>query len=351
MEAAKKLKVFFEADLDESPVALDWSSCGRWLAVMDVNSSVLLVDTELGKGHNPWLAHEGGGLGLAWHPSLPMFATSCEDGVVKLWVIDDNLSVNEKKEIKLKKNSSSSWIEFLKWRPDGRQLAAGLGNSVKLLSNEGIMELSFQFSGGTVADVAWHPKGSLLGISGYGGITIHNVSDPKGKPINLKRKGSILSLSWSPDGKYIVAGCQDNTVHLWRFRSRDDAQMSGFAYKPLQLKWCDRGKKLLTGGTSDLVIWPFDKKGPEGRAPETRPFHDEAICALAVKLKGNDIASGCRAGRIAIWESSRALEPKTWAGLGSRVEHLGWSPSKETKMLAAGGRNGKLKVFDVANQV
>ena len=104
MEAAKKLKVFFEADLDESPVALDWSSCGRWLAVMDVNSSVLLVDTELGKGRNPWLAHKGGGLGLAWHPSLPMFATSCEDGVVKLWVIDDNLSVNEKKEIKLKKN-------------------------------------------------------------------------------------------------------------------------------------------------------------------------------------------------------------------------------------------------------
>ena len=36
----------------------------------------------------------------------------------------------------------------------------------------------------------WHPKGSLLGVAGYGGVSIHNAQDQTEKPILLKRKGS-----------------------------------------------------------------------------------------------------------------------------------------------------------------
>ena len=351
MSKTEKLKVVFEADLKESPVAMDWSSNGRWLAVMNVKSFVFLVDSVSGRSLPAWQAHEDDGLALAWHPNLAMFATSCQRGIVKFWSVQDDQTVSQKTELQLQKNSGSNWVEFLKWRPDGKQLAAGVGNSVELVSLEGTIDSSYAFPDGTVADVSWHHKGSLLGVSGYGGIFIYNLSDHSGNPINLKRPGSILSISWSPDGKYIVAGCQDNSVHLWRFRTREDAQMTGFAYKPLQLKWCDRGKRLLTSGTSDLVIWPFDKKGPEGRSPETRPFHDEAICSLAVSAKGNSIASGCRGGRIAIWNLSGKQEPETWAAVGSRVEHLLWSPEKGSKTLSAASREGILKLFDASEAV
>ena len=57
-----------------------------------------------------------------------------------------------------KKNSGSNWVEFLKWRPDGKQLAAGVGNSVELVSLEGTIDSSYAFPDGTVADVAWHHK-------------------------------------------------------------------------------------------------------------------------------------------------------------------------------------------------
>ena len=164
----------------------------------------------------------------------------------------------------------------------------------------------------------------------------------------MKRKGSLLSLSWSPDGKYILAGCQDNAVALWRFRTQQNAQMSGFDYKPLQLTWLNRGKKLITGGTKELVIWPFDKKGPEGRSPETRSFHEHAICAIATTLNGQIIASGCRSGRIAIWSSKRDSEPLCWIELDSRVEHLHWSPDKKSKTLAASSRQGHLTLYDVS---
>ena len=348
METVEKLWSFSEIDIGESPVALDWSACGRWLAVINVNSSVTVVDTVSETALKSWIAHDDGALALTWHPKLPLFATSCQGGIVKFWHLENDQTINKQSELVIDSTAGNGWVELLKWSPDGQHLAIGADNSVLLSSIKGELEASFSFEGGTVAAMDWHPKGSLLGVAGYGGVSIHNAQDPTEKPILLKRKGSLLSLSWSPDGKYILAGCQDNAVALWRFRTQQNAQMSGFDYKPLQLTWLNRGKKLITGGTKELVIWPFDKKGPEGRSPETRSFHEHAICAIATTLNGQIIASGCRSGRIAIWSSKRDSEPLCWIELDSRVEHLHWSPDKKSKTLAASSRQGHLTLYDVS---
>ena len=148
MSKTQKLKVVFEADLKESPVAIDWSPNGRWLAAMNVKSFVLLVDAVSGNSLTTWQAHEDDGLALAWHPNLAMFATSCQSGIVKFWSVEDDQTVRQKAELQLQKNSGSNWVEFLKWRPDGTQLAAGVGNSVELISLEGTIDSSYLFPDG-----------------------------------------------------------------------------------------------------------------------------------------------------------------------------------------------------------
>ena len=350
MDNPQILTSYFETDLGEASIAADWSACGRWLAVINADGEVLLFDAQTDTELERWKCHEGGALSLKWHPRLPLFATSSQSGELRIWRIENDLVISKLYEVFLGQRVGREWVELLEWRPNGKQLAVAVGNNVMLLSLEGEVQAKFPFPGGTVGAIAWHSAGSLLGIAGYGGILIYNASDPKAKPINLKLKGSLLSLTWSPDNTFIVAGCQDNTVHLWRFRSRKDAEMSGFAYKPLQLNWANRGKNLLTGGTSELVIWPFDKKGPEGRAPETRTFHRQAICAISVSTNGRGIATGCRAGCVAIWKSSQEHEPSTWTELGDRVEQLSWYSGKNAKILAATSRQGFLRLFD-ASQV
>ena len=79
-----------------------------------------------------------------------------------------------------------------------------------------------------------------------------------------------------------------------------------------------------------------------------RLFHEHAICAIAATASGHIIASGCRFGRIAIWESTGDSEPKSWAEFDSRVEHLLWSPAKKSKTLAATSRQGTLSLFDAS---
>ena len=83
MKPPQRLDSFFEEDLGEAPVALDWSACGRWLSVINVNSEILLVDSTEVAVVTRWRAHNDEALAMSWHPRLPMLATSCRSGVCR----------------------------------------------------------------------------------------------------------------------------------------------------------------------------------------------------------------------------------------------------------------------------
>ncbi|MDP2347285.1 MAG: WD40 repeat domain-containing protein [Gammaproteobacteria bacterium] len=332
-------------DLGESPAAIGWSSCGTWLAAATVLGKILVLEVESDRQIACWDAHEEGVLALAWHPQHSILASSGKDGCVRLWQIDAS-AVVKIAEVVLLAGAMSRWVELLSWRNDGKQLAIAHGNRVVLCSQLGVVEQTHVFPGSTIGAMCWRPAGAQLAVAGYGGIRIYSVLNPGTKPQDLKWKGSLLSMIWSPDGKVIAAGCQDNTVHFWRMPEGRDARMSGFEYKPLQICWAKNGKWLATGGSRDLILWPFAKKGPEGCTPLSLEWHDQAICAIAATTGRPRLASGCRAGRIAIWENAGDERPLACALLDSRVEHLQWSPHKNTPLLAASSRDGILSVWD-----
>ena len=133
----QKLWSFSEIDLGESPVALDWSACGRWLAVINVNSSVTVVDTVSETALKSWIAHDDGALALTWHPKLPLFATSCQGGIVKFWYLENDQTINKQSELVIDSTAGNGWVELLKWSPDGKHLSIGADNSVLLSSIKG----------------------------------------------------------------------------------------------------------------------------------------------------------------------------------------------------------------------
>ncbi|MEX0738797.1 MAG: WD40 repeat domain-containing protein [Pseudohongiella sp.] len=343
-------RLLFESVLDDSPADMGWSSCGKWLAAAATTGIVHLIDPVAGIQVNAWHAHNDGVLTLRWHPTSPMLVTSGKDGHVRLWQISDTAPAVLLAEIALTRDSANNWIEHLHWRPDGRQLAAAHGKNIVLLTADCQPQHEYTFPGGTVGAMCWRPKGAQLAAAGYGGVRIYNVLDTRSKVQDINWKGSLLSLNWSPDARVIAAGCQDNTVHFWRLPELRDAMMSGFAYKPVQLNWSNNSRWLLTGGSAELIMWPFDKKGPEGRAPLTASFHQDAICAIDIAASGQRLATGCRAGTIAFWNQIGDSQPGMTAQLDSRTEHLAWAPHKNTRLLASTSRYGTLSVWDASVQ-
>jgi WD40 repeat protein len=349
-ESPPEARLLSQILLDDVSTGIDWSACGRWLAAATTSGVVHLMDSDIGAQHPQWIAHEGGVLALCWHPSLPLLASSGQDGYVRLWQMMGDQSCVLLAAISLTEDPVNNWIEHLGWRPDGAQLAAACGKRICLLASNGSREGEYIFPGGTVGALCWRPKGAQLAAAGYGGIRIYNVLDPRSKPQDLKWKGSLLSLNWSPDAQVIAAGCQDNTVHFWRVLDLSDAMMSGFACKPLQLSWSNNSRWLLTGGSRQLILWPFNKKGPEGRSPVTREFHKEPISAISIASSGQRLATGCRAGKIALWNQAGDKEPAFVTQLDSRVEQLAWSPRKNTRLLASTSRYGNLSLWEAVSE-
>jgi len=61
--------------------------------------------------------------------------------------------------------------------------------------------------------------------------------------------GRALYWRWpiSRDGSFIVTGAQDQSVHIWRTRTGEDLEMSGFPSKLKVLAFRGDGKKLVEG--------------------------------------------------------------------------------------------------------
>lgn len=123
--------------------------------------------------------------------------------------------------------------------------------------------------------------------------------------------------------------------------------MSGFPHKPVQLCWSRDARWLTSGGSAELVLWPFDKKGPEGRAPVSIEWHEKSICAIAAAAGSHWTASGCRGGEVAAWRQLSDATPAARMQLQSRVEYLAWSPVKNGKILAAASRDGELGIWEM----
>lgn len=339
------LTSLFTLDISDYPAAISWSNDGRWLAVGTTAGEVLLIDTTQGLCCRRWLAHDKGLHHISWHPNRMLLATSGQDGCARLWQITPDAEVGKRAELPLAEvPGGSDWVEQLAWRPDGGQLAVSAGRAVQVYDCEGVLQQQWLFPHSTVAGLAWRQKGAQLAAAGYGGVFLYAPLNPDSPPEQLAWKGSLENVAWSPDGKVIAAGCQDKTVHFWYLKGRKDAMMSGFEGKPKALAWNRNGRWLAVAASADIIVWPFDGKGPEGRSPTTMALHRDLLTSVAFAPKGEWLLAGCRGGLLSVWSRVGAVAPTAVLEMPSAVALAGWSPGKNT-MGAAVSQCGHLVVW------
>jgi WD40 repeat protein len=178
----------------------------------------------------------------------------------------------------LARDEKNRWIDHVALAPGGAVAWSAGKTAIVAAGKSGPRTLDVA---STVGGLAFAPKGLRLAIAHYNGATLW-FPNAQAAPEFLEWKGSHHIVSFSPDGKFLVTAMQEPTLHGWRIEDRKHMRMSGYAARVRSLAWTADGRFLATGGSGQLILWPFaGKDGPMGKEPRLLAPHAARLATVA----------------------------------------------------------------------
>ncbi|MBC8070748.1 MAG: hypothetical protein IAG13_20640 [Deltaproteobacteria bacterium] len=297
------------------PTALAWSAGGNILAVAEDNGDVELLFPATGGSRQRVRAHTGPVQSVAWHPRRDALLTTGQDGAVRLWESPFATAIELV-------TPTTTWADHACWSATGDRAAIAIGTRAHVFASGAQIAITEPVAS-TIAALAFTPSGKSLGVACYGGVRLFDPVTGRATR-KLEWHGSMISIAFTPDGSVVACGCQDNSVHFWRIASGKDAQMSGYPAKPRSLSFSHDGQWLATGGDAAISLWPFDKKGPEGRAPVQLAGHEHVVTELAYAPLVDLLLSGDKDGTVALWAPPKLTTPVSLARLTGKITRVAW---------------------------
>lgn len=280
-----------------------------------------------------------------------LVASAGETGATQSWMIEDG-SFSAAPALDYLKSTMS-----LAFHPDpaAELLAAGttLGEITIADFVDGLTLHSEDAHRGGVAELAFHPQGSLLASRGEDGtIRLWSLSQ---NPLELSSKDFrglgdsrfVTSLAFSPDGTFLAAGTLDNAVVLWRIIEESvmlDREIESSTDSITSLAFHPAGNLLAIGSAdTSIVLWNLETNQITARL---QAHHDE-VTGLVFSPDSRVLASAARDGSLILWDvltGDRLGEPFLLPAAGA--VSLAFSP--DGIWIAAASDGGGLMVWDVS---
>ena len=341
------LSKHWAATLDDYVIDLAWSPEGQLLAAASAAGGITLYDSATGGVRHALAGHEEGANALAWMPTATvtsdptnptiLLATSGQDGFVRFWDADTGKQVAETK-------LGGAWVEHLAWQPGGKvapYLFASAGKKLFALKRDGSIAHTFPDAPKTITALAWRPDGAVCSAAYFGGVCNWNATTFAAEK-EFAYGNTIHALTWSPDSRWLVAGCHDNAVHLWVPAEDNEFHMSGYETKLKELSFSQDSKWLATGGGRDACVWDCTGAGPEGREPKLLP-HSARVCVVAFQNRFSLLATAATNGEFLLWSPTRKNPLVAEVKMPAAATKLAWRP--DDSLLAVGTEKGSVFVF------
>jgi WD40 repeat protein len=236
-------------------------------------------------------AHDGASLSACPHPSGEGILSGGDDGRL-VWARPDG--AQELARV------PGRWLDSVAASAESRLIAFSAGRELHVRdAADPAFARVFQHEK-SIAEVAFDPKGRRIAAASYGGVWLWFARIAEQKPSILKWAGSHVAIAWSPDGKFLVSGMQENALHGWRVADEKNMQMGGYPAKVKSLAFLAKGALMATSGANGVVVWPFvGSTGPMGKQAAEVGYEEKALATrVAAMPGGNWVAWGLDDGRV-----------------------------------------------------
>jgi WD40 repeat protein len=195
-----------------------------------------------------------------------------------------------------------------------------------------------------IFSLAYSPDGRLL-VSGSDDNESRLWDAATGKPLGGPRRGhtdSVRSLAFSADGNWIVTGGDDSAVMLWATGSEKPLLQFGTSRRAdaVALAYSPDGKVVVTGeGSGTIQFWSAATGEVVG---EPIAGHRGSVNAVAFSPDGRVLATGGEDNRARLWDAATRAPLAVLEGHGGAVNALAFSPDGRQLASASGDRTIRL---------
>jgi WD40 repeat protein len=237
------------------------------------------------------------------------------------------------------------WTQALALDPVHRRFAsAGVLRALRLHGIGNVdAKLKVENAPATVRTAVFSPDGHHLLAGCASGMLVHVSLDGSLNPQTKldEHKAEINAVSWSTDGNSVVTGSADRTLRIWK--------VDGRGLTPVRTIKTPAPVRAVVLGADGTIFEAGDDGAIRQRDLATGAVafsfdgHDDIVQSLA--LHGTTLVSAGPGGTIRIWDTARRAQVRTIKASPGDGDAL--ALSVDGKLLAVGGDNGVVRVFEV----
>lgn len=317
--------------LKEAVLTVRLSDDGRVAAISLLDGTVQLINLDNGEEKRITAHASGSPLSFCVDGDGENFLSAGDDGrVVHLgWHHAPTVLAEQK----------GKWIDHV--AAHGKLRAYSCGKNVHIIGREEPLPHP-----SSVGGTAFSPNGKRLAASHYNGISLWWTASKDAKPQTLLWKGSHLGVVWHPSGDYVMTSMQENALHGWRIKDNPpgELRMAGYPGKIHSYGFSHRGKWLITSGADQIICWPFQGTGPQGKPPLALGVPEGApVTAVSPHPKDDMTAAGYASGRVILALLEDRLPIELLPPDGNSVAALCWS--NDGRNLITAHEDGTIRLF------
>lgn len=197
---------------------------------------------------------------------------------------------------------------------------------------------------GSVFSVAFSPNGKYLAAGdSIGEIRLWQVASGTQVAIFQGHVNWVWSIAFSPDGQILASGSADGEVRFWKV---DTGQciytLLGHGGRVWSVAFSPDGQTLASSGDDGEVrFWDTRK----GRCLDTSLDHDKTVRTVAFSPDGQVLASGSDDGCARLWQVRSGECLSTLKGHSRCVRSVAFSP--DGQILASGSSDRTVKLWNI----
>jgi WD40 repeat protein len=326
---------------------IDWGPAGLVVAHGVFSSEgprpagvVDLRDEETGAIARSLPGHDGAVTGAAFSLDGSMLATTGEDGLLKVWDLSSGDVIST-----IRGPASARGPSF---SADGSRVAAAFApldtpdGVVRVLDLRSDTVTTFP-SAPYVNDVSISPDGSrVVSVGGFQGRADLLVVDVEtAKVQRIPNDQGLLSVAWSPDGRFIAAGGFGSSVLVVDAEGRFEFELRGHSGGAYWVDWSPDGTQLVTGSADGTAkIWEITERG--GTELMTLTARAGTITGVAYSPDGTRVLTRSETRVMDVW----GVGPRDDAEVAN-VADAERIVSLTSGSLVTSGRDGSLMTLDL----